>query len=306
MNAAEPDAATSAPVLSARAARIAVAGATAIAALDLSTRGARVLLVGASGPLVAAIAGAPLAGAGDVAEVMSGRLELGGFDVARGAHRRRCGVALADAPFPPRWRANELLRWCARLSGVPRRAAAPRAQATAEQLGLSALQARRLGSLSVAERRALGIAAAVVHEPEVVVVHDPLEGLEDAEAWPLLGVLGRACAGRAAVITIPRLWGLSSPAAQLARTATDICLFRDGELVLHAPPTALLAGLQLLQLTVLEGAAALREALAARGLDLTGGPRHFALQLDHRTTVSDVLSAAAEVDAAVVTCLPLV
>jgi ABC-2 type transport system ATP-binding protein len=291
------------PVLRARAARIAVAGTTAMAALDLTTRGERVLLIGASLPLVAALAGTTAAGA--PAEVVAGSLELCGADVGRGEHRRRAGVALPDAPLPPRFKPLELLAWCARLAGIPRREAAPRAAAALERLGLGALASRRLRSLSTLERRALAIAAAVVHEPVVLVVDNPLELLDDADAWSLLGVLSRASEGRAAIVALPRLLGLSDPAAQLARTASDICLLRDGELLFHAPPSVLLAGMPLLQLTVEEGAEALREALAARGLDLAGGPRHFALRLEDGITVNDVLSAAAEVRAAVVACVPL-
>ena len=83
-------------------------------------------------------------------------------------------------------------------------------------------------------------------------------------------------------------------------------MLRDGELVLQATPSSMLAGARCYELTVVAGADALREALARRGVELNGGPQHFSVTLPGELGPSDVLAAAASARASVVGCLPLI
>lgn len=297
-------------MLAAAGVRIDVDGAPALTSFDVETRGDRVLLVGSAGPLITAIAGVRPRGDAPLAEplsasVVAGELKLLGRDVRAGAHHAVCGVALHDPALPLRWSVEEYLQWCARLDGASRRAAKVLAGAALEMLSLGALTRARLRGLSTLERRVVVLAGAVVSQPAAVLVDDPFSQLDARDATLMLGALGRAAYGRAALVSVPRVQ-LTDASGELARSATDICLFRGGVLVLHDGATELLSQGRLYELTVVSNAEALGAALQEQGLILRGGPHHFSIALPDDVGPSTVLAAAARTRAAVTSCMPIV
>ncbi len=306
----EPTTPVDPPLLSATAACIEVDGGPGLSRFELCTHGDRLLLVGSTVPLVAAIAGVrphldnPLAEP-QRARVTSGTLAVLGRDVARGDHRRVCGVALSDPPLPTRWTVREYLAWCARLDGASRRAVKALVASALQTLSLNAIATTRLSRLSGLERRVVVLAGAIVSQPAAMLVDDPFAGLEPREAALMLGALGRAGAGRGSIVSVPRL-RLTDPTSELATSASDICVLRDGTLVLHDSPVALLSAGRLFEVTVLANVEAFTAALAEEGLTLRGGPHHFSITLPERCGPSTVLRAAARARAPVTSCLPLV
>lgn len=299
-----------APTLVARGVRVEVDGAPALTSLDLATRGDRVLLVGSAGPLLTAIAGVRPRGDTPLADplhasITAGELEILGRDVRSGAHHAVCGVALHDPALPLRWTVVEYLLSCARLDGASRRAAKLLAGGVLETLSLTALARTRLRAMSTLERRVVVLAGAVVSQPAAVLVDNPLERLDAREASLMLGALGRALYGRAALVSVPRV-KLTDATGELARTATDICLFRGGALVLHDGAAELLSKGRLYELTVTANGDALAAALEEQGLTLRGGPYHHSIVLPEDLGPSIVLAAAARARAPVTSCMPVV
>ncbi len=302
-----------APTLEAEDAHIVVGGTTMMAGLSLQTRGDRVLLVGSTDALVAAITGVPRSPSGDgpapPARVVAGSLRVAGAEVGSGEHRARCGVAPLDPLLPPSWSVLEYLTWGARLGGASKDAARALGHRALERLGLAALGRQRLRKLGRLDRRTVILALSVVRDPPVILLDDPLASLEDDELTAVLTLMAAAAESRAAIIAVPQLRA-PRPAAHLARTATDVCLFRGGELVLTTEPARLFDAATVheatvYEVTVSEGAEGLRQALADRGFDLQGGPEHFSVSLPGDRGASDVLAAAAEARAAVTACVPL-
>ncbi|RLB64662.1 MAG: ABC transporter ATP-binding protein [Deltaproteobacteria bacterium] len=296
------------PTIEAEDARIAIGDSTMMDGLSLRTRGDRVLLIGSAEALVAAISGSPggddQTTASPVARVVSGSLRVAGADVAAREHVGLCGVAPLDPPMPLRWTVQEYLSWGARLGGARRRQAKALALAALERLGLTDLRRRRLKALARHERRALAVTLAIVTNPSVIVLEDPLAKLDESDVTAVMAVMAQAAVGRAVILSMPHL-SPRSPAAHLARTATDICVFRGGELLLVAEPATLFDNAAIYEITVKRGAAALRRTLAEQGLELHGGPEHFSLSLPKGRGPSDVLAAAAQARAAVTSCIPL-
>jgi ABC-2 type transport system ATP-binding protein len=297
------------PLLRADRARIAVDGATAIDALSLVTGGDRVMLVGDSAALVAALTGLapgrdPAAAPGGHARVIDGRLALLGRDVGRGEHHSVVGLVPLDPPMPDSWTVEEYVAWGARLGGRSRREGRERAAATLERLALAGCRRKPLRLLGTVARRAVAVAQALVLDPPALVLEAPLTELPSEAAAFLVATFARAAAGRAVLLSVGRL-GPHGVAAELARTATDVCVLRRGRLVLHADPAALPARARLYELTVWSRAEALREVLARRGLDLRGGPLHFALSVPEPLGAREIVAAAAEARAPLTTCVPL-
>jgi ABC-2 type transport system ATP-binding protein len=302
------------PVLIAEDARIAVDGVAAIERLSLVTAGDRVLLAGDAGALIAAILGVPRAavtpsdeedeGPPGEAFVVAGSLRLAGRDVAEGEHVAVMGAAPLDPPLPPRWTAEEYVTWGARLAGVGRRAARDLAVAALDRVGIGRLRKRRLAGLSLPERRALVLAQAVATGPEVVVAEAPLSGLEGAAASFVLHAIAAATEGRQALITAARL-DAGSVEGTLARGASQVVVLAGGEIAAMGPPGELFAAARVVTLAVRTNAEPLRAELAARGIDLRGGPVRFSAALPHGATTREILAAAQAARAAVVEMVPL-
>src|SRR5918999_1086521 len=114
--------------------------------------------------------------------ITSGQAEVAGVDVARdpdGA-RRRIGVALQEAGLDPRQTGRELLVMHGRLFGLSAAEARERAQQMLELVELEDAADRVIKGYSGGMQRRLDLAAALVHEPDVLFLDEPTTGLDPA------------------------------------------------------------------------------------------------------------------------------
>ena len=110
----------------------------------------------------------------------SGRTLIFGFDVARepAAAKRRIGLVPEVSNIYDELSAFDNLVFAAQLYGVPRGERGERARRLLEQVGLSDRAGDRAGSFSRGMKRRLTIAAALIHEPGLLVMDEPTTGLD--------------------------------------------------------------------------------------------------------------------------------
>jgi ABC-2 type transport system ATP-binding protein len=110
----------------------------------------------------------------------AGRAVVAGHDVAKdpGQARLRIGVALQDAALDPRQTGEELLRLQGRLYGLSRREIDERVGHLMELVDIGDAMRRPIGTYSGGMRRRLDLAAALVHNPEVLFLDEPTTGLD--------------------------------------------------------------------------------------------------------------------------------
>ena len=109
-----------------------------------------------------------------------GRATVAGFDVESdpGKVRLRIGVALQEAALDPKQTGEELLSLQGRLYGLRRREIQQRVGELAELIDLGDFLGRLVGTYSGGMRRRLDLAAALIHNPEVVFLDEPTTGLD--------------------------------------------------------------------------------------------------------------------------------
>jgi ABC-2 type transport system ATP-binding protein len=114
--------------------------------------------------------------------ISSGRAEVMGVDVGGDPDkaRRRIGVALQEAGLDPRQTGRELLVLHGRLFGLGAERAAERAQELLSLVELGDAADRVIKGYSGGMQRRLDLAAALVHEPEVLFLDEPTTGLDPA------------------------------------------------------------------------------------------------------------------------------
>ena len=105
--------------------------------------------------------------------------------------RRRIGVLPESAGYPPAQTAEEWLVYHARLFGTDHRAARHRARRLLAEVGLEGRAGSRIGGLSRGLRQRLGIARALVNDPEVVFLDEPTLGLDPSGQRQVLALVAR-------------------------------------------------------------------------------------------------------------------
>jgi len=172
--------------------------------------------------------------------------ELGDRRRAVGAVLEACGL------HPGRTVRDQLWVRCA-AAGIAR----SRADAVLEVTGLAGLAGRRAGSLSLGERQRLGLAAALLGDPEVLILDEPGNGLDPAGVAWLRGLL-RQLAGEGRTVLVS-----SHLLAEVAQTADQVIVIDHGRLISAGPVSQLTTGQAVVVRT--PRAAELRSALAAGG-----------------------------------------
>lgn len=108
----------------------------------------------------------------------AGEFRILGEDSTRPDGRRRVGFMPEQPYFPQHLRAAQALRLYAQLAGVPRDEIGPRTTALMERVGLQGREKTTLDAFSRGMLQRLGIAQALINQPEVVVLDEPASGLD--------------------------------------------------------------------------------------------------------------------------------
>jgi len=110
----------------------------------------------------------------------SGTVRVAGFDVFHQSEevRRRIGYMPENNPLYPEMRVREYLKFRARLKGLDWRRSRERVTTVMEQCGLTEVGRRIIGQLSKGYKQRVGLADALVHEPELIILDEPTIGLD--------------------------------------------------------------------------------------------------------------------------------
>ena len=137
----------------------------------------------------------------------SGSAHVAGFDIRReaGHVRAQIGVAFVNerSIF---WRLNALenLFLFAATRGVPPNQRRPQIRAIAEELGMTHFLTQRISELSTGQRQRIILARAALGDPEVLLIDEPLRGLDETGVEAALGFIRRRIdTGAGALIAAP-------------------------------------------------------------------------------------------------------
>jgi ABC-2 type transport system ATP-binding protein len=178
---------------------------------------------------------------------------------------RHVGALLDAAALQPSRTARNHLLWLAHSQGLP----AKRVDEVIEQAGLRQVARRRAGGFSLGMRQRLGIAAALLGDPPVLMLDEPFNGLDPEGIVWMRGLLARlAGEGRAVLVS-------SHLMSELQDTADHLVVVGRGKVIADADVAELLAaaadGLVTLRTTARSQAARVLEhqgaTVAAAGWD---------------------------------------
>jgi ABC-2 type transport system ATP-binding protein len=127
-----------------------------------------------------------------------GRVELDGAELTSD-DRRRFGYMPEERGLYPKMKVGEHIAYLARLHGYAKADATANATALLERLGLGERLDDKVETLSLGNQQRAQIAAALVHDPEVLILDEPFSGLDPLAVDVVAGVLQER-AGRGASV----------------------------------------------------------------------------------------------------------
>jgi ABC-2 type transport system ATP-binding protein len=151
----------------------------------------------------------------------AGAALIGGQPYGQLRHPRRVvGATLEHTGFHPDRPGRDHLRIAAHAAGIP----AGRVDEVIEQVGLTTAARRRVGGYSLGMRQRLGLGAALLGDPAVLILDEPGNGLDPAGlAWLRELLRGRAADGRTVVVS-------SHVLAEVVQTADRALIVHEGHL----------------------------------------------------------------------------
>jgi ABC-2 type transport system ATP-binding protein len=113
----------------------------------------------------------------------SGTVRIAGMDVFRQSEevRRRIGYMPENNPLHHDMRVREYLKFRARLKGLSRKRSRDRVDVVMQLCGLTDVARRIIGHLSKGYRQRVGLADALVHEPDLIILDEPTIGLDPSQ-----------------------------------------------------------------------------------------------------------------------------
>ena len=147
----------------------------------------------------------------------TGRIAWRGLDTRRDgpALRRVLGYLPQDFGVYPELTVRQFLRYLAAMKGLPRSAARRRTDELVEMVSLQADADRRVATLSGGMKQRIGIAQALLNDPELLIVDEPTAGLDPAERVRFRTLLGGLVTDRLVILSTHIIGDVEAVAGRL-------------------------------------------------------------------------------------------
>jgi ABC-2 type transport system ATP-binding protein len=145
--------------------------------------------------------------------------------------RRHLGYLPESAPLYPELRPAQYLDYRAKLFGLVRRARRTAVARVLDRCRLTDMAHKRIGVLSKGYRQRVGLAAAIVHDPPVLILDEPTNGLDPAQMRATRALIGELAEDRTVLLcthVIP----------EVERSCARVLVIAGGRLIADGPPDA--------------------------------------------------------------------
>jgi ABC-2 type transport system ATP-binding protein len=168
-----------------------------------------------------------------------GTARVAGYDIL--THpievRRRIGYLPENVPLYREMRVREYLGFVAAMKGVPARERPARFERVREETGLAGVEDRIIGKLSKGYRQRVGLAQALVHDPEVLILDEPTEGLDPRQILEVRELIKRLAGNHTVILSTHIL-------PEVSQICRRIVIINRGRIVAEGSPEMLEARLQ--------------------------------------------------------------
>jgi ABC-2 type transport system ATP-binding protein len=160
----------------------------------------------------------------------SGTVRVSGFDVFEQSAevRRRIGYLPENPPLYSDMTVVPYLRFAGKIHGLGRSEVGAAIDRVIDTCGLGNVANRLLGHLSKGYRQRVGLAQALIHEPEVLILDEPTNGLDPGQIRDMLAFIRSLGAKRTIVLSTHIL-------SQVLSACHKVVIINEGRVVVEAP-----------------------------------------------------------------------
>ena len=168
-----------------------------------------------------------------------GRATVAGYDVFDQPieAKRRTGYLPETPPLYPEMTVREYLDFVARIKGVPAAERKARVDAAMERTRIADVATRHCGKLSKGYRQRVGLAQAILHNPEVLILDEPTAGLDPKQIIETRGLI-RGLAGDHTIVLSTHIL------PEVSQTCQRVVIINKGRVVAVDTPDNLTARLK--------------------------------------------------------------
>ncbi len=169
----------------------------------------------------------------------SGTVRVGGFDVRKNPIdvKRRIGYLPEQPPLYPEMVVGDYLRFVARIKGIGSKDIARRIDCALDRTASGPVRDILIGKLSKGFRQRVGLAQALIHNPEVLVLDEPTSGLDPKQIIEVRSLI-RSLAGEHTIILSTHIL------PEVSDTCNRVIIINDGRIEASDTPENLRAQLQ--------------------------------------------------------------
>ncbi len=156
----------------------------------------------------------------------AGTISIGGIDALENpeALRSKIGFLPEDPPLYRDMQVAEFLKWCGQMKGMTGAEVERRLPEVLRICDLEHMADRVIDTLSHGYRKRVGIAQAIVHDPDLVILDEPISGLDPVQIVGMRNVL-RELANHCTVLVSSHIL------SEIAETCDRLLMLKDGRLV---------------------------------------------------------------------------
>ena len=156
----------------------------------------------------------------------SGRVTIDGYDVVENPHeiRKRIGFLPDTPPLYDEMTVRGFLSFVAQLRGVPAREVDARVREVEEQTALTEVDGVLVGALSHGYRQRVGVAQALVHRPQLLILDEPSSGLDPVQIVEMRNLIRRLKGQHTVLVS-------SHILSEISQTCDRLLVIQEGEIV---------------------------------------------------------------------------
>jgi len=167
-----------------------------------------------------------------------GQIRVCGYDTQSDSLnvRQRIGYLPEDAPMYPEMSVQGYLRFRAALCNIPPRQRRRAVERAMDRCSVAHVRRRRIGHLSKGYRQRVGLAGSILHDPPVIILDEPTNGLDPAQIREVRSLVRELGESHAVLVS-------SHILAEVERTCDRVVIIAHGRICADGTPDALIAPL---------------------------------------------------------------
>ena len=154
-------------------------------------------------------------------QILCDGVEIGALG---GAYREKLGYLPQEFGFYPEFTVQDYLEYMAALKGLPRAEAARQIDALLERVSLAEVRRKKIVKLSGGMKRRVGIAQALLNDPEILILDEPTAGLDPGERVRFRNLLSEFAQDRIVLIS-------THIVSDVEYIAVENAVMKDGKII---------------------------------------------------------------------------